>query len=90
MDLETLKKANRLDRKINILHGALTCFEWSFTEDDTIEKVSTNPSIIIEFDDVDGRSQVALPYKLSENLIGLLKQEILTQITIAEKEFKAL
>jgi len=84
MDTAKLRKANDLDKKIREFTEALNCFEWP-------DKVSTNPRLIIEFDDDEGgRSSIKLPMELSNNLIDWLKTEITKNRQNVVNEFNEL
>lgn len=87
MDIQTLDKANSLNKKIKQLDEALNCFEWS--PGGSIPPISTNPRIIIEFDN-DGREQIKLPLVLSDVLVAILKKEILSARASALSEFIAI
>ena len=79
MEIEILKKANILDKKIRELKDALSCFEWRQSFDDDELKgnyMSTNPVIIIEFDGTDDREQIKIPMQLNESFVKILKNEI--------------
>lgn len=90
MDKKTLKRANDLNQVISEFEEALNCFEWSDPLDET-KKYSTNPSLIIEFDDCDdGREQIAIPMTLSNLLIDILKTEIKKGLEEAKNHFKLL
>lgn len=90
MENSTLEKANNLNKKIKEFKEALECFESTHPEDETIT-YSTNPALIIEFDDEDEmRRQLKLPMVLSDSLTGFLKTTIKAQLKMAEDQFKAL
>lgn len=86
MDKVTLIKANELDRKIKEFTEALNCFQWP----DDYGGVSTNPRIVIEYDDGDGRASQPLPMNLSNELVEFLKREIRAARDNAVDEFNAL
>lgn len=89
MDTTTLDKANSLNGKIKELTEALNCFEWPWFEGDSI--VSTNPRLIIEFDDEEGgRTNIKLSMVLNEILIDVLKSEIKKERDITVNEFNQL
>lgn len=85
MDITTLEKANELNRKIKEFTEALNCFEW----EEEGKKYSTNPTLIIEFDR-DDREQQRLPMNLSNELVAVLKTEIINGRDNAVAEFNAL
>lgn len=87
MDIQTFKKATDLNQTIKELEEALSCFEWSPGKN--MLPISTNPRIIIEFDN-DGREQIKLPLVLSNVLIEILKKEIVSALESAGHEFIAL
>ncbi|WP_445458403.1 hypothetical protein [Flavobacterium sp. HNIBRBA15423] len=87
MDITTLEKANKLNKKIKEFSEALNCFEWQ--PEENAKAISTNPRIIIEFD-CDGREQLPLPMNLSDELVKFLKNEIIKGRDIAVAEFNAL
>lgn len=90
MNKEILKKGNDLNKKIGEFQEALNCFEWT-SEIKGVKPTSTNPRIIVEFDDEDGgRSQLKLPMSLSDVLVDLLKQEIKKGLESAKLEFESL
>jgi len=86
MEIETLEKANGLNKKRKEFEQALNCFQW----EEEYGGGSTNPSLIIEFDGADGREQLALPMNLSDVLIEFLKAEIIKGRDLAISEFKEL
>lgn len=86
MDITTLEKANELNRKINEFQQALNCFQW----EDEYGGGTTNPRLIIEFDDCDGRETLPLPMNLSDALVSFLKAEIIKGRDAAVAEFNAL
>ena len=85
MDVTTLEKANELNKKIREFQEALNCFEW----ENEYGGHSTNPRLIIEFDR-DGREQQLLPMNLSNELVKILKEEIIKGRDIAVADFNAL
>lgn len=89
MDTTTLEKANKLNTRIREFSEALNCFEWH-GENNEPTGVSTNPRLLIEFDDCDGREQIMLPMNLNTVLIDLLKAEIKREMQITVKEFNTL
>ena len=89
MDITTLEKANELNKKIKEFTEALNCFEWTHPTDES-QKFSTKPRLIIDFDGIDGREQIALPMNLSDTLVSFLKAEIIKGRDVAVAEFNAL
>lgn len=103
MDKETLKKANELSNLIEELKKALLCFEYDENEIPNSWKnegeklppkmVSTNPKLIIEYDEWDEdmyRHQQPIPIVLSDFLIDVIKQHIETNLKNLKQEFKNL
>ncbi len=86
MEREKLEKANELDKKIREYKEALNCFQW---EDNDGGLHSTNPALIIEFDN-DGREQIKLPMTLSDSVVNLLKEIITASLETTQKEFNNL
>lgn len=81
MKIETLIKANELNKRIIECEGALACFESKVSED--LIAVSLNPSIIIEFNDTDRRAKVTL----SDFFTDILKQQIIKAKNDAQHSF---
>lgn len=95
MDKETLKKANEIAQKITENERALGCFYFDVNKysDVTVphEYISTNPQLIIEFDDCkDGREQQKIPMVLSDYLIDIIKQAINANLAALKSEFESL
>ena len=91
MDTTTLQKANILNQQIKDFTEALNCFEYQpYSDHERFEeKVSTNPRLIIEYDN-DGREQIELPMELNEILVDFLKSAIKEGLETAIQEFNAL
>lgn len=92
MDKETLAKANELNKKICELNRALECFECTYPVSDNETKTfSTNPIILIEYDNNDdGRSVQKIPAKLNKDMVGILKSFISVELECCKKEFEKL
>lgn len=89
MTKEQLDKGNELANKIRDFENALNCFEWKFSAQ--APPASTNPRIIIEYDDYDDvRSQIALPMNRSDTLVDLLKSTIKEKLGKAQDELDKL
>lgn len=87
MTYESLEQGIKLKETIKSLNDALRCFTYNTPS----EAISTNPKIIIEYDDEEGgRSQAALPIVLSENFIEYIKQEIVKSISVNFEKLKSL
>lgn len=89
MKFETLETANIINKKIKELDDVLDCFEWD--EPELSPNLSRNPSIIIEFDDLEGdRSEIKVPMVLSNQFIQLIKKEVLSERNRLLSEFNDL
>ena len=86
MDITILEKANELNKKIKEFQQALNCFQW----EQEYGGGTTNPRLIIEFDDVDGRETQPLPMNLSDTVVSFLKAEIIKGRDAAVSEFNEL
>jgi len=87
MHESTLLKANELAKEIKEFKEALNCFEIEFGT----EVISTDPRLIIEFEDFEGgRDNVKIPMNLNAVLIDFLKTEIKKGLAEAEEKFKQL
>lgn len=87
MDIATLEKANRLNRKIEEFKQVLGCFEWP----QEYGGGTRNPRLILEFDDNDDfRDTKPLPMELSKELLSNLKKEIIEGRDAAIAEFNFL
>lgn len=75
MDLTTLQKANDLNEKIEQCTKVLKCFEWQpyCDEERMHERVSTNPTLIIEYDGADDRQEQRVPFELNPEIIAAIK-----------------
>ena len=92
MDKETLKKANEISQKIIEHECALGCFYFDVNQYSDVavppEYISTNPQLIIEFDDCEGgREQQKIPMVLSDYLISMLKDAIKSNLDKLKSEF---
>lgn len=90
MNKDAFQEAVKVNQKIEQLNQALACFEWRWSDDPNAEGVSTNPQLIIEFDDDDSRSQIKLPFILNDLLINILKDEIKQQLQNEFMKFESL
>ncbi|MFZ4413623.1 MAG: hypothetical protein ACOYOV_11105 [Bacteroidales bacterium] len=93
MDITKLELANKLNGKIKQLQLVLNYFEVElyFSDNSINEKVSTHPSIIIEFDGKDGdRDRMHLPTDMERPLINLIITEIKKDLKTAVNEFNSL
>ena len=82
MDTKTLERANELLKKIKQLQSVLEIFEW-----ESGFGFSMNLKLIIEFDR-HGREEKLFPLDLNNELLNLLKLEIIRvhDTTVAELE----
>lgn len=101
MDKGTLEKANELAGLIKEHESALLCFEWDGNQYENYERpeddqlppdwISTNPRLIIEYDDCDEmRQQQKIPMVLSDALIEFIKENIKENLSKLKKEFENL
>lgn len=89
MKIETLNKANELNKRIKEFETALDCFEYAPSDDES-KKISTDPRLIIDYFGDDCRQQQALPMNLSNEMVAFLKAEIIKGRDAAIAEFNAL
>lgn len=89
MDVKTLEKGVDLQRKINQCADVLNCFTWRY-EDVRSTEISTNPTIIIEFDGCDGREEAEVPFDLNAEIIEAIKAWTSQRRDLAIAEFKDL
>lgn len=105
MEKERLKEANRLNKLIEEHEKALLCFEYDkneyindIRESNGEEKLppeyeSTNPKLIIEYDEFDEdkyRRQLPIPMVLSEFLVDVIKVAIKENLCKLKTEFEML
>jgi hypothetical protein len=91
MNKEILQKANELAKLISEHENALSCFEFDVALDGFApEWISTNPQLIIEYDDCDAREQQKIPMVLSDFLINIIKGSIRENLSKLQEEFKRL
>jgi hypothetical protein len=90
MNKEAFQEAVKVSQKIEQLNQALAYFEWRWSDDPNTDGVSTNPQLIIEFDNDDSRSQIKLPFELNERLVNMLKDEIKQQLQSESLKFESL
>lgn len=88
MNIEKLQKANELQMRIHELEMAKDCFYWDFPNE---ERISRNPSIIIEVDDGDNiRTTFNVPAKLSREMALFILDFIETELLYSQKAFDEL
>lgn len=106
MDKKTLIEANRLNKLIEEHEEALRCFEYNKNEcinyyrEANGEEVlppefeSTNPKLIIEFDEYDegelARRKLSIPMVLSDFLVDVLKKQIKNNLDKLKSDFNKL
>lgn len=95
MTNEQLQKGKELEKKIKNLTEAYECFEWKPYSDypgyENTRPVSTNPRIIIEYDDGDdGRTTTHLPMELSDSFVAQIKLQISAELEALNKELDEL
>ncbi|WP_195372955.1 hypothetical protein [Parabacteroides leei] len=105
MEKERLNEANRLNKLIEEHEKALCCFEYDanesindMRESEGLEKLppeykSTNPKLIIEFDELDEdwyRRQLPIPMVLSDVLVDTIKVAIKENLSKLKSEFEKL
>lgn len=106
MDKKILEEANRLNKLIEEHKEALRCFVYDKNEcinyyrEANGEEVlppefeSTNPKLIIEFDEYDegepARKKLPIPMVLSDYLIEAIKMSIKDNLKRLQTEFEAL
>lgn len=105
MEKERLKEANRLNKLIEEHEKALLCFEYDrnehindMRESNGEEKLppeyeSTNPKLIIEYDELDEdwfRNQLPIPMVLSDFLVDSIKVAIKENLCKLKSEFEKL
>ena len=92
MTKEKLNQAKEIERKLDEFKSANQCFwhnDYSLKSDGS--RYSTNPKIIIEFDDEDdSRRKIKLPLILSDKFIEFMQNVIDEKIDELEKEFDSL
>jgi hypothetical protein len=89
MDQDKLKLANKLNSDIRALEQALDCFEWQ--PEGSEEPLSLNPILWIQYDDCDDcRTHHEIPMDLNNELIFLLKQEIMKSLELKRSKFEQL
>ena len=87
MDKETLKKANKLQKKIDQLNDCLNLFEWEPTFSNEKRK-SRNPRLCIDADDEEGgRVFVQIPMDLNDEIIQTIKNWIEIESDRVQTEF---
>lgn len=90
MNLETLKAANELKIKCDGFDRALECFTLLYGDKNQYSQTS-NPSLIIEHDDYDDdREQAKIPSVISDKLVDIIKDYIVSERDKCKKEFDSL
>lgn len=91
MNIETLEKANTLQRKIRDYECASGCFKEEHPEDEKIV-ASREPRLAIEHIDEewDERTITVLPDVLTKDFIDVIKSHIKSKIIELKKEFEML
>ena len=90
MTKEKLSQANQLEKQINEFESANKCFWFSeSTLKSDGSRYSTNPQLLIEFDnhDGDGRDTIKLPMVLSDDFIEFMQDVIDGKIAELKNEF---